>query len=127
MKRIVLVLSFICLTAITSWSAKDDNQFIPIAVLDNTVVTGQTHRAPAFIPMQAYYDGFLTSVCVQFLQNIGDVEVTITNLSTGDYVNYNVGSSTGGVFLPISGVEGTYRIVFLLTSGVEYEGEFEIE
>lgn len=127
MKKIVLLLSFICLVAMTSWSAEDDPQFIPIAVLDNTIETGQTHRAPAFIPMQAYYDGFLTSVCVQFLQNIGDVEVTITNLSTGDYVNYNVDSSTGGVFLPISGVEGTYRIVFLLSSGVGYEGEFEIE
>ena len=127
MKRIVLFLSLICLAAITSWSAKDGQQFIPIAVLDDTVVTGQTHRAPAFIPMQAYYDGFLTSVCVQFLQNIGDVEITITNLFSGNYVNYDVDSSAGGTFLPISGEEGFYRIVFSLDNGSEYEGEFAIE
>ena len=127
MKKIVLILSFLYLVAMSSWSAEDDHQFIPIAVLDNTVVTGQTHRAPAFIPIQAYYDGFLTSVCVQFLQNIGDVDVTITNLSTGDYVNYDVDSSTGGTMLPISGEVGTYRIVLLLSSGAGYEGEFAIE
>lgn len=113
--------------AMTSWSAKDDHQFIPIAVLDNTIVTGQTHRAPAFIPIRAYYAGSFTSVCVQFLQNIGDVDVTITNLSTGDYVDYDVDSSTGGTLLPISGEVGSYRIVFLLASGAGYEGEFEIE
>lgn len=113
--------------ATSSWSAEDDHQFIPIAVLDNTVVTGQTHRAPIFIPIQAYYDVFFTSVCVQFLQNIGDVDVTITNLCTGDYVEYDVDSSIGWTMLPISGEAGTYRIVLLLSSGAGYEGQFEIE
>ena len=127
MKKIVLILSFLYLVAMSSWSAEDDHQFIPIAVLDNTVVTGQTHRAPAFIPMQAYYDGFLFSVCVQFLLSIGEVEVTITNLSTGDYVIYDVVSSAGATLLPISGEEGSYRIDFSLDNGSEYEGEFAIE
>lgn len=127
MKKIVLILSFLCLVATSSWSAEDDHQFIPIAVLDNTVVTGQTHRAPIFIPIQAYYDVFFTSVCVQFLQNIGDVDVTITNLCTGDYVKYDVDSSIGWTMLPISGEAGTYRIVLLLSSGAGYEGQFEIE
>lgn len=127
MKKIVLFMSFLCLVATSSWSAEDDHQFIPIAVLDNTVVTGQTHRAPIFIPIQAYYDVFFTSVCVQFLQNIGDVDVTITNLCTGDYVEYDVDSSIGWTMLPISGEAGTYRIVLLLSSGAGYEGQFEIE
>lgn len=126
MKKIVLILSFLCLVTTSSWSAEDDHQFIPIAVLDNTVVTGQTHRAPIFIPIQAYYDVFFTSVCVQFLQNIGDVDVTITNLCTGDYVEYDVDSSLGWTMLPISGEAGSYRIVFLRASGARYEGEFEI-
>lgn len=113
--------------ATSSWSAEDGHQFIPIAVLDNTVVTGQTHRAPIFIPIQAYYDVFFTSVCIQFLQNIGEVDVTITNLSTGDYVNSHMDSSTGGALLPIAGEIGTYRLVFLPASGAGYQGEFEIE
>lgn len=125
MKRIALIF-YLCLVATSSWSAEDGQQFIPIPVQDNTVVTGRTHRAPAYIPIQAYYDGLFASIYVQFLQNIGDVDVTITNLSTGDYVNYDIDTSIGGTLLPISGEMGIYRIVFHLASGTEYEGQFAI-
>lgn len=117
MRKIGLIISCLCLVALSSWSDEGDRQFIPIAILDSTTVNGQTHRAPAFIPVQAYYDGFLTSVCVQFLQDIGAVYVSIANLSTGDYSENEIDSSIGGALLPISGEVGIYRIVLLRGNG----------
>lgn len=126
MKRIVLFLSLICMISTTSWTADDDNTYIPIPVLDNTTVTGRTHRTPAVIPIQAYYDVLINSIVIQFIQNIGDVEVAITNLSTGYTVEYEVDSRIGVTYLQTSGDVGTYQIEFLLSSGFRYEGQFEV-
>lgn len=109
----------------TSWSANDDNTFIPIPVLDNTTVTGRIHRAPAAIPIQVYYDGLIYSIYIQFMQNMGDVVATITNLSTGDTVKYEMDSGIGVAYLPIYG-DGLYQIEFLLSNGFRYEVQFEV-
>lgn len=85
-----------------------------------------TYRAPAFIPIQVYYDDFISSVCIQFLRNIGELEVTITNLSTGDSASYDIDSNSGTVIIPINGDSGTYDITLLTSNMSGYEGEFEI-
>lgn len=126
MKKIVLLLSIICLAATASWSAEDEHQFIPIRVLDNTIETGRTHRSSTDIPIVACYDDFISSICLQFLHNIGDVDVIITNAFTGDYIEYEVDSSLGSVMLPINGDVGIYDITILLSDGSGFEGEFEI-
>ena len=113
--------------ATASWSAEDEHQFIPIRVLDNTIETGRTHRSSTDIPIMAYYDDFMSSVCLQFLQNIGDVDVIITNAFTGVFLEYEVDSSISSALLPISGDAGYYNITFLLSDGSGFEGEFEIE
>lgn len=59
MKQIALLLILLCTTNVVSWSAKDDNQqIIPIPVLDTTVETGKVHRSLPPVPIQALYDGF---------------------------------------------------------------------
>lgn len=123
MKKIVLLLS-ILLSSVNLFA--DENQFIPIHVLDDTVVTSHTHRNPDYVPMQAYYDVFTTSVCVTFLEILGKVDIIIENAISGDYEEYRVDSSLGTAFLPVNGAEGLYRINFSLSNGVEYEGLFEV-
>lgn len=122
MKKIVLLLS-ILLSSISLLA--DENQFIPIHVLDDTVVTGHTHRNPDYVPMLAYYDAFTASVCVTFLENLGDIDILIENAISGDYEEYHVNTNLGTAFLPINGSEGLYRILFSLANGVEYQGIFE--
>lgn len=123
MKKTVLLLS-ILLSSVSLLA--DENQFIPIHVLDDTVVTGHTHRNLDYVPMQAYYDAFTASVCVTFLENLGNVDIIIENAVSGDYGEYHVDSNQGAMFLPINGDEGLYSIIFSLANGVEYEGLFEI-
>lgn len=123
MKKFVLLFSILLSSASVF---ADENQFIPIHVLDDTVVTGHTHRDPDYVPIQAFYDALISAACVTFLENLGNVDICIENTGSGDYIDYQVDSSLGATVLPINGDEGMYRITFLLPNGLEYEGLFEI-
>lgn len=128
MKILALLLSIFCAASVTLESTGDDgHQFIPIRVLDNTTETGRTHRSQIYVPVQAYYDGFTSSLCLIFLQNIGEVEILITNINTGDCVECDIDSDVGTIVLPITGNCGIHQINILLCSGRGYEGEFRIE
>ena len=124
MKQLLIVLSILCMGAVESKSVNNNPQ-IPIQVI---ISTGQEspHRAPAYVPIQAYYQEILSSVCMTFSQNLGVLDITITNLTDGTYADYEVDSSLGSAMLPISGEEGFYTIEIVLTSGVQYIGQFEL-
>lgn len=127
MRKITLILSLLLLTVSSTWaSISEDPQPINIRILRNTTIGGETHRSPEYVPIQAYYDDVLSVVCISFLQNIGEVEVTITNVIDGDTVDYEVNSVAGSVVIPLDGGPGIYQISILLSSGKEYVGEFEI-
>lgn len=125
MKRFVLLVSILCLSALFAWP-NDEGQPISIYILDYTVETGTTHRDSIAVPILGYYDVFSSTVRVLFLQNIGEVDVTITNLSSGYYEEYDVDSSIGITVIPVDGGNGLYHITFLLSNGGGYEGEFEV-
>ncbi len=127
MKRFLLLLSILFLAAEVSWSySNGDHQFIPIRVLDNSTETGRENRSQDVIPIQALYDELSSSIYIQFLQNIGNVCVTVTNIDTGYDAEFDMDSNVGATFLPISGESGFYYITFVATVAGEYEGEFEI-
>lgn len=124
MKRFVLLLFILFFGAEVSWSYScGDHQFIPIRVLDNTTETGREHRSQVYIPIQAFYDDFTSSIYIQFLQSIGDVYIDVTNIDTGYNADFEVDSSLGTVILPISGESGLYDITFVLSEGGAYQGE----
>ena len=124
MKRFLLLLSILFLAAEVSWSySNGDHQFIPIRVLDNTTETEREHRSQVYIPIQAFYDDFTSSIYIQFLQSIGDVYIDVTNIDTGYNADFEVDSSLGTVILPISGESGLYDITFVLSEGGAYQGE----
>lgn len=125
MKQLLIVLSILCMGAVESKSVNNNPQ-IPIQVI---ISTGQEspHRAPAYVPIQAYYQEILSSVCMTFSQNLGVLDITITNLSDGTHADYEIDSSLGSTILPISGVSGFYSILIVTASGIQYGGEFEVD
>ena len=127
MKRFVLLLFILFFGAEVSWSSScGDHQFIPIRVLENTTETGRENRSQVYIPIQAFYDDFTSSIYIQFLLDIGDVNITVTNNDTGYSADFEVDSSLGTTVLPIYGGCGIYHITFVLSEGGGYQGEVEI-
>lgn len=124
MKHVLLILSILCLVATESWSGNNDPQ-IPIQVIISSGQEGP-HRAPEYVPIQAYYEESLSFVCMSFAYSLGDLDITITNLTDGSHFDYEVDSSLGSAILPISGDAGFYTIVIMTSSGAQYGGEFEI-
>lgn len=69
----------------------------------------------------SYFNGALTIV---FNADLGDADIVVSNLTTGDIWSDSV-SGVGATTLLLSGEEGYYEILIYTDCG-EYTGEFEI-
>lgn len=127
MKRILLLLFILCLSMKISWSIGDNHQFIPIYILDNTNIEERPNRVPAFVPIQAYYDIQFSAVCLSFTECLGDITITVMNLSKGNIYEAYFDSKQFFCMIPISNEIGIYNIQIQLSNGVIYQGDFEIE
>lgn len=75
----------------------------------------------------AYYS-VLSGIHTITSVNLGEVEVLVTNTSTGEFWMASFDSSNEQQsFLQISGTPGYYEIEYITESGDIYEGEFLIE
>lgn len=84
------------------------------------------HRASARIPIKVSYVSFISALSIIFMNTLGEVEVNVTNHSTGDYLSGTLDANAGTAILPISGDEGFYTVTFVRSDGTEYYGEFEL-
>lgn len=69
----------------------------------------------------SYYDGVLT---LMFNVDLGDADITVTNLSTGD-IWWDSVSGVGTTAIMLSGDEGYYE-VHITTDRGEYSGAFTL-
>ena len=125
MKKLLLILSILCMAAIESWSGNNSPQ-IPIVIIESSQEDGLNHRSPETTPISACYEDFISSVYMTFSQNLGVLDITITNLTDGTYADYEVDSSLGSAILPISGNAGIYNVLIVTAGGIQSGGEFEI-
>ena len=97
--------------------APNDEESIVIIPVEQSF----NHRphSKAFVPFEANYNAGLASVLVRFIKDVGEVEISIRNLSSGEYNDYTI-------VLPISGDFGDYVITFTLQNGKQFIGEFSI-
>lgn len=78
--------------------------------------------------IQAYYDGMLSVVHTAITSNLGDVDVIVTNCSTGEFWEDSFDSSSVSQhLLPISSTSGRYEVVYTTENGDSYVGTFVIE
>lgn len=130
MKHFVLLLWF-AITAffISPFTAKaqdipnEDGEEIEITITNNTPDNGPK-RTPAVIPFTAYYYASISCVELCFLDIIGEVTVTMTNLATGYSSNFLVDSTNGSTFLPVPDYSGLWQILFVTEGGSNYSGYF---
>ena len=102
----------------------NEDKEIDIRIGSKIIVGG--HRAPARIPISVTYISFMSALRITFSNNLGEVEVNVTNHSTGACLDGTLDASTGTAIIPISGDEGFYTVTFVLAGGTEYYGEFEL-
>ena len=80
------------------------------------------------IEVEAYYYGMMSSIQTSFFADLGEIEVYVTNCSTGEmwYDTFDSGVEPHTV-LYISGAAGLYEITYTTESGDVYEGSFIVE
>ena len=79
------------------------------------------------VPIESYYIGITNTVQTSVSSDLGMVEVTVTNLTTGETWSDTFESAVTPHFLQISGAPGFYEITYLTSFGDLYEGNFTIE
>ena len=78
--------------------------------------------------IQTYYYGMLSAVHTSVSSDLGDIDVTVTNCSTGEsWEDTFDSSSISQHLLPISSTPGLYEVTYTTSSGDLYEGTFMIE
>lgn len=84
-------------------------------------------KAPVLIPVSARYYEISQEIVLSFTANLGNVSVTVLNVTTGESVNDTVDSADGIVSVPISGTSGQYYLILnSVGSTTVYSGTFEI-
>lgn len=67
------------------------------------------------------------SIHIDFIEDIGDVAVEVTNTTTGESYYEDVVSADGQAVITIAGTEGEYLLQMTTEDGDLYEGVFRIE
>ena len=98
-------------------------QKIPLQIGKSTIL-----KRDCTVPIEANYYGMISGIQTSVSEDIGEVEVLVTNTSTGEFWMTSFDSSNEQQsFLQISGTPGCYEIEYITESGDVYEGEFLIE
>lgn len=126
---LVLMLSMGCIgySALASNDGEPSKDSKPVSPPITIVyIPADVPGAPrSVVPVECEYNTLLQSICVRFLANLGEVDVTIENLTTGEYISGTLNSANGYFVIPISGSQGIYEIRFETLSET-FGGTFEI-
>lgn len=130
MKRFLSLILFATLiAAFLPKTCLADDENTTIILIEQTSGFGDTPiiRSPDSIPIQAVYYPAISTIVVNFLNNLGSVSVEIESLITGSYSQTNINATQGVHLFVISGDDGVYEITFTLSDGHVYTGSFVIE
>ena len=123
MKKILLFsVALLMLLPVQNITADDDNKTVVLNI-DIYKTTKRLQRSFVDIPLECYYVGFDRSVVTVFSEDIGTVDISIVNTSTGEVFFDTVDTKDGQYAVGISGEGGLYRIT-ITTESDEYEGLF---
>ena len=125
MKKAFLLLSF----AFLSQTSADAQAILPTTYPGLVVEISPIPSRPVIKPrsitesdIEAYYNN--ETLTLVFNKDLGDADIVVTNLATGDVWNDSVsGVCTTSIIL--SGDEGYYQVV-IYTDNEEYAGEFTL-
>ncbi len=127
MKKMILSLALIICGLFSQFSFAavvndgDDGEEIIIEYSD----PGEgVNRGIIDIPFQVIYYNQQSCVTIAFTCNIGEINISLKNLSNNTCTNTVINSIYGNGIIPITNGSGIYRIEFLLADGTQFYGFF---
>lgn len=130
MKKLIASLCSLMLVfsaaTISAAISKDDIKTEPINIRHGSGNDSQITRprTPAFIPITGLYDN--GRVILDFIEEIGTLNITVANQSTGEmYFDY-CDSADGHFEMEISASKGNYLLTIQTENGTIYYGDFTL-
>ena len=122
MKKLIILLSAILIASVAiADNPKPTNPFGPIPINPKPLNPNPQPLSLRSDIEASYFNGALTVV---FNADLGDADIVVSNLTTGEMWSDSV-SGVCSTTLLLSGEEGYYEILIYTDCG-EYTGEFEI-
>ena len=104
----------------------DDGEGEEIVIINQDLLENGPARGIMLTPITATLFRTTCCICVEFLDYIGEVTITLTNLSTPNQSSINVNSNLRMFDIPISDVPGIWQICIRTSSGNNYVGFYSI-
>ena len=125
-KSIILLVAFLLPLSALEMSADEKGTIRPIPLIK--VEKKDLSRSVVQESIMTVYYGPFSSVQTTVTEDLGTVEVTVVNATTGEmwYDSFD-SAAEQQTLLPISGTPGYYEIEYVTESGDVYAGEFLIE
>lgn len=113
-------------TAVSASTSKDNIKTAPITIREGGGNESQITRprTPAFIPITGMYDD--GRVILNFIEEIGTLNITVANQSTGEMYFDCCDSADGHFEIEISASKGNYLLTIQTENGTTYYGEFTL-
>ena len=122
MKKLIILLSAILIASVAiADNPKPPQTGTPIPISPIPTSPIPKPKSLTAVIEASYFNGALTVV---FNTDLGDADIVVSNLATGEMWSDSV-SGVGATTLLLSGEEGYYEILIYTDCG-EYSGEFEI-
>lgn len=125
MKTKVFFLSLLMgLVMVGNTFAEDENPIKKPIVLTPEKGYGD-ERGVVVIPLEAYYQG--ETIFLDFTHNVGNVQVSVRNMTTGNSWSGTVDSADGmGEIIIAGGGTGSYTLTLVTAYGDRFTGNFNL-
>lgn len=83
-------------------------------------------RGGIFVPLTAIYYSSLSRVIVMFSDNLGDIDIRLTNMITGGASTIQTNTNIDYISIPVVYGSGYYCLEFLINGVTMYYGYFNV-
>ena len=125
MKKIILLFALLLASVNSILSANGSEDKNILIEKGNSIDPSEIQpRSLVNVPIYCIYNGGF--LYFTFLENLGEVEITVTNQSTGANATYKYDSAYGCIVVGTSSDSGTYLIGIVTGSGEYYYGQYNL-
>ena len=125
MKRFVLIL---CALFFVQFSniirAEEQRNILIVKKKDSEDVPKQRPRDLIQVPIACFYSN--GSLFFTFMEDLGELEISVTNLNTGVEIIDEIDSFCGNALLEVPESSGEYQIEITTENGDSYYGEYTL-